>query len=73
MRQRYYVKNYCYFWSLTRAEYLKLIEQGMTGKPWDVNDYGKQLKKAPHCSKRVIEPLDWTAEDWRYELEQLEA
>lgn len=46
-RKRWYLINYGYVWSLSTEQYKKFLKNAMEGKSWNLNSYGKELKRKP--------------------------
>ena len=82
-RQRYYVTQYGYVWSLTLAELRKFLHDGAQGHPYDMRLYGRELAGVHQhvgsdlgprrfWGEYVIHPLDWEPSDFAGALKELE-
>lgn len=78
-----YVAQFGAIWKLTVAEWKAIVADGLAGLGYEL-PLGGQLERRPpfivpdrddggfwnaHHAHRLVEPLDWCEEDWRYEAQ----
>lgn len=60
---RVYVQQYDRVWSLNPLAWSQFLENGAAGKPYDLDNYGRRIKRAP-AWEHVHHPLDWKPTDF---------
>ena len=71
MRQRFYVKQFGYCWSLPKKGYQQFLEDGVADITWNLDDskYESRLIKKVPPGANPIDVVDFQPEHFKEELE----
>jgi hypothetical protein len=64
---KYYIKQFGATWSLSKAEFISVLQAGAKGE-YSLESF-KRVKKAPANSFNVFTIINWSSDDFKEQIE----